>query len=106
MASGGARLRRVFVVAQVALSLTLLVVAGLFLQSLSKAMRVDPISTPTVSLFQRERHLHGNEDGNRLSVLEPWLEPPLLHGLNRLLVKAVDRIKRLSNRHVAHGAVC
>ena len=42
MASGGARLRRVFVVAQVALSLTLLIVAGLFLQSLSKAMRVDP----------------------------------------------------------------
>jgi predicted permease len=36
------RLRRVFVIAQVALSLTLLIVAGLLLQSLSKAMRVDP----------------------------------------------------------------
>jgi predicted permease len=41
-ASGGARLRRVFVVAQVAMSLALLVAAGLFLQSLSKAIRVDP----------------------------------------------------------------
>jgi putative ABC transport system permease protein len=41
-ARGPARLRRIFVVAQVALSLTLLIAAGLFLQSLSKAMRVDP----------------------------------------------------------------
>jgi predicted permease len=41
-ASGRTRLRRTFVVAQVALSLTLLIVAGLFVQSLSKAIRVDP----------------------------------------------------------------
>ncbi|HYT73149.1 MAG TPA: ABC transporter permease [Vicinamibacterales bacterium] len=41
-ARGSVRLRRVFVVAQVALSLTLLIAAGLFLQSLSKAMHVDP----------------------------------------------------------------
>jgi predicted permease len=41
-APGPVRLRRIFVVAQVALSLTLLIAAGLFLQSLSKAMRVDP----------------------------------------------------------------
>jgi predicted permease len=41
-ASGRARLRRVFVIAQVALSLILLIVAGLFLQSLLRAMQVDP----------------------------------------------------------------
>src|SRR5262249_15407054 len=34
--------RRIFVVAQVALSLMLLIVAGLFVQSLLKAVRVDP----------------------------------------------------------------
>ena len=37
----GARLRRAFVVAQVAGSLVLLIAAGLFVQSLSKALRVD-----------------------------------------------------------------
>jgi predicted permease len=42
VASGGARLRRVFVVAQVAVSLALLIAAGLVLQSLSKAAHVDP----------------------------------------------------------------
>jgi putative ABC transport system permease protein len=42
VASGGARLRRAFVVAQVAVSLALLISAGLFLQSLAKAVRVDP----------------------------------------------------------------
>jgi predicted permease len=36
------RLRGVFVVSQVAVSLTLLITAGLFLQSLAKAVRVDP----------------------------------------------------------------
>jgi hypothetical protein len=36
------RLRRVFIVAQVAVSLALLITAGLFFQSLTKAMRVDP----------------------------------------------------------------
>jgi predicted permease len=41
-ASGGMRLRRVFIVAQVAVSLALLITAGLFFQSLTKAMRVDP----------------------------------------------------------------
>jgi predicted permease len=41
-ASGRTRLRRIFVVAQVALSLTLLIVAGLFLQSLERAIQVDP----------------------------------------------------------------
>jgi predicted permease len=40
-ARGTARWRGAFVVAQVALSLALVIVAGLFLQSLSKAMRVD-----------------------------------------------------------------
>lgn len=40
-ASGRTRLRRIFVIAQVAVSLALLIAAGLFLQSLSKAMRVD-----------------------------------------------------------------
>ena len=39
---GAGRLRRALVVAQVALSLTLLVTTGLFLQSLSRALRVDP----------------------------------------------------------------
>ena len=39
---GPRRLRRALVVAQVALSLTLLVITGLFFQSLSRAMRVDP----------------------------------------------------------------
>jgi putative ABC transport system permease protein len=41
-AGGGGRLRRLFVVVQVAVSLALLIAAGLFLQSLSKALRVDP----------------------------------------------------------------
>jgi putative ABC transport system permease protein len=41
-AIGGTCLRRVFVVAQVAVSLVLLISAGLFLQSLAKAVRVDP----------------------------------------------------------------
>jgi predicted permease len=41
-ASAGTRLRRVFIVAQVAVSLALLITAGLFFQSLTKAMRVDP----------------------------------------------------------------
>jgi predicted permease len=41
-ARGPARLRRSLVVAQVALSLTLLVTAGLFFQSLSRTLRVDP----------------------------------------------------------------
>jgi predicted permease len=40
-ARGGARVRRLFVVAQMAISLALLIVAGLFVQSLSRAMRVD-----------------------------------------------------------------
>jgi putative ABC transport system permease protein len=39
---GPGRLRRALIVAQVALSLTLLVTTGLFFQSLSRAMRVDP----------------------------------------------------------------
>jgi putative ABC transport system permease protein len=39
---GPRRLRRALVVAQVALSLALLVTTGLFFQSLSRAMRVDP----------------------------------------------------------------
>jgi predicted permease len=39
---GRARLRRAFVVVQVALSLTLVIVAGLFVKSLSRTMRVDP----------------------------------------------------------------
>jgi putative ABC transport system permease protein len=39
---GPGRLRRALVVAQVAVSLTLLVITGLFFQSLLRAMRVDP----------------------------------------------------------------
>ncbi len=42
MARGGTRMRGVLVVAQVAVSLALLITAGLFLQSLSRAMRIDP----------------------------------------------------------------
>jgi putative ABC transport system permease protein len=41
-ASGRTRLRRAFVITQVAFSLTLLIVAGLFLRSLSKITHVDP----------------------------------------------------------------
>ncbi|PYQ73835.1 MAG: hypothetical protein DMG04_12465 [Acidobacteria bacterium] len=39
---GPARLRRIFVIAQVAVALALVITAGLFLQSFSRAMRVDP----------------------------------------------------------------
>lgn len=39
---GPRRMRRILVVAQVALSLTLIVATGLFFQSLSRALRVDP----------------------------------------------------------------
>ncbi len=42
LARGGTRMRGVLVVAQVAVSLALLITAGLFLQSLSRAMRIDP----------------------------------------------------------------
>jgi predicted permease len=42
MSRGPGRLRRVLVVAQIALSLTLLITTGLFFQSLSRALRVDP----------------------------------------------------------------
>jgi predicted permease len=41
-ATGRTRLRRAFVITQVAFSLTLLIVAGLFLRSLSKITQVDP----------------------------------------------------------------
>jgi predicted permease len=44
---GANRLRRALVVAQVALSLMLLVMAALFFQSVSRAMRVDPGFDPT-----------------------------------------------------------
>lgn len=40
--AGRRRLRSAFVVAQIAVSLTLLITAGLFLQSMSKALDVDP----------------------------------------------------------------
>jgi putative ABC transport system permease protein len=39
---GPARVRRTFVVVQVALALVLLIIAGLFLQSLSRVLQVDP----------------------------------------------------------------
>jgi hypothetical protein len=74
-AQSGTRLRRVFVIAQVALSLTLLIVAGLFLQSLSKAMRVDPGFEPhSVASVSFDPDLQGYSRARRDALLTQFVE--------------------------------
>jgi putative ABC transport system permease protein len=72
---GAARLRRVFVVAQVALSLALVIAAGLFVQSLSRAMRVDPGFDPhrlvTVSF---DLNLQGYTPDRRAAFVSRFVE--------------------------------
>jgi len=74
-ASGGRRLRRMFIVAQVAVSLALLIIAGLFFQSLTKAMRVDPGFEPrgavTVSF---DPDLQGYTSSRRDALLADFVE--------------------------------
>jgi putative ABC transport system permease protein len=72
---GAGRLRRTLVVAQVALSLTLLVITALFFQSLSHALRVhpgfDPQGLATVSF---DLHLQGYTPVRRAVFIERFVE--------------------------------
>ncbi len=69
------RAQRAFLVAQMALSLVLLVVAGLFLGSLSKAMRVDPGFDPRgVVTASFDTALQGYTPARRAEVMARFLE--------------------------------
>src|SRR3954466_2862854 len=54
---------------------------------------------------QRERHPHFDANVDRLAVFHARLELPLLHRLDRTLVKTVDRVERLLDRDIANLAV-
>jgi predicted permease len=69
------RLRGTFVVSQVALSVTLLVTAGLFVQSLSKAIRVDPgFDVRNVATLSFDLALQGYAPERRVSFTRQFLE--------------------------------
>jgi len=65
--SGKSRLRQVFVVSQIALSLALLIAAGLFIRSLRQAQRIDPgFKTENILLMSFDLGLQGyNEERGR-----------------------------------------
>jgi putative ABC transport system permease protein len=72
---GSGRLRRIMVVAQVALSLTLLVATGLFFQSLSRALRVDPGFDPQgLATVSFDLNLQGYSPDRRAVFVERFVE--------------------------------
>jgi putative ABC transport system permease protein len=72
---GPGRLRRTLVVAQVALSLTLLVTTGLFVQSLSRAMRVDPGFDPHgLAIVSFDLNLQGYTPDRRAAFAARFVE--------------------------------
>jgi putative ABC transport system permease protein len=74
-ARGPARLRRSLVVAQVALSLTLLVAAGLFFQSLSRTLRVDPGFDPKgLAIVSFDLNLQGYTPDRRATFVARFVE--------------------------------
>ena len=74
-ARGPARLRRSLVVAQVALSLTLLVTAALFFQSLSRTLRVDPGFDPQgLAIVSFDLDLQGYTPDRRAAFAAQFVE--------------------------------
>jgi predicted permease len=72
---GSRRLRRIFVVAQVALSLALLITAGLFFQSLSRAMRVNPGFEPRgLAMVSFDLNLQGYASDRRAAFVSRFVE--------------------------------
>ena len=72
---GPGRLRRTLVVAQVALSLTLLVTTGLFFQSLSRALRVDPGFDPQgLATVSFDLNLQGYTPDRRAAFVERFVD--------------------------------
>jgi len=72
---GPGRLRRTLVIAQVALSLTLLVTTGLFVQSLSRAMRVDPGFDPHgLAIVSFDLNLQGYTPDRRAAFAARFVE--------------------------------
>ena len=69
------RLRSTFVVVQVALSMVLLVVAGLFTQALQRALRVDPgFDTTAMITASASPWSHGYDRDRSLALITQWLE--------------------------------
>jgi predicted permease len=74
-ARGPARLRRSLLVAQVAVSLTLLVTASLFFQSLSRALRVDPGFDPQgLTIVSFDLSLQGYTADHRAAFTKRFVE--------------------------------
>ena len=72
---GPGRLRGTLVVAQVALSLTLLVTTGLFFQSLSRALRVDPGFDPQgLATVSFDLNLQGYTPDRRAAFVERFVD--------------------------------
>lgn len=72
---GPGRLRRTLVVAQVALSLTLIVTTGLFFQSLSRALRVDPGFDPQgLATVSFDLNLQGYTADRRAAFVERFVD--------------------------------